>query len=154
MQEKRNVKKSESGQSIVEFAVCVMIILTLLVGISDFGRALFTYIALRDAAQEGAVFASICPRDMSAIESHARQASNYPINLSDTTAVSVVCTYEDGSSSACGSYVPSPGVGVKVTVSYPNFAITTPLLGTIIGSQTLSLSAEVIDTILRNETCD
>ncbi len=154
MEMKRIVERTENGQSIVEFAVSAMIILMLLVGIADFGRALFTYIALRDAAQEGAVYGSICPNNMAAIESHARNASNYPINLSDTTAVSVACEYEDGSSSTCGSYVPSPGVGIKVTVSYPHFQITTPLLGAIIGSQTLSLSADVTDTILRNETCE
>jgi Flp pilus assembly protein TadG len=154
MQGKRIVVKSESGQSIVEFAVSATFILMLLVGVADFGRALFTYIALRDAAQEGAVYGSICPNNMSAIESHARQASNYPINLSDTTAVSVACAYEDGSESVCGSYVPSPGVGIKVTVSYPHFQITTPLLGAIMGSQSMSLSADATDTILRNETCN
>jgi hypothetical protein len=154
MQMKRFIKRSQSGQSIVEFAVSAMVLLMLLVGISDFGRALFTFIALRDAAQEGAVYGSICPNDMTSIEAHARQASNYPINLSDTTAVSVACAYVDGSDSNCGSYVPEPGVGIKVTVSYPHFQITTPLLGAIIGRQTLSLSAEVTDTILRNEPCE
>jgi Flp pilus assembly protein TadG len=138
----------------VEFAVSAMIVIMLLAGIADFGRALFTYIALRDAAQEGAVYGSICPRDTTTIESRARRASNYPINLSDTTVVHVACVYVDGGDTACGSYVPSPGVGIKVTVSYPNFQITTPLLGSIIGSQTLFLSAEVTDTILRNNPCE
>lgn len=148
-----NSTKKESGQSIVEFAVSVMVVLMLLVGIADFGRALFTYIALRDAAQEGAVYGSICPRDAASIETHAREASNYPINLSDTTAINVTCTYLD-SGGACGSSVPNPGVGIKVKVSYPQFQITMPLLGAIIGTQTLNLSAEVTDTILRNQICD
>jgi Flp pilus assembly protein TadG len=154
MEKKQIVDRSESGQSIVEFAVSATFILMLLVGIADFGRALFTYIALRDAAQEGAVYGSICPKSMSAIESHARQASNYPINLSDTTAVSVACAYEDGSESVCGSYTPEPGVGIKVTVSYPHFQITTPLLGAIIGSQSIALSADASDTILRKDNCN
>lgn len=148
-----NAKKNESGQSIVEFAVSIMVVLMLLVGIADFGRALFTYIALRDAAQEGAVYGSICPLGAAAIESHARQASSYPINLSDTTAIDVTCTYMDGGG-ACGSSVPSPGVGIKVKVAYPHFQITMPLLGAIIGTQTLNLSAEVTDTILRNQICE
>ena len=136
----------------MEFAVSAMIILMLLVGIADFGRALFTYIALRDAAQEGAVYGSICPLDSSSIESYARKASNYPINLSDTASVHFACVYMNNNA-ACGSSVPNPGVGIKVTVSYPQFQITMPLLGTILGKQTLPLSAEVIDTILRNDPC-
>ncbi len=153
MKTRLNSKSRESGQSIVEFAVSAMIILMLLVGIADFGRALFTYIALRDAAQEGAVYGSICPLDSSMIESYARKASSFPINLSDTSAVHFTCVYTNGGGGACGSNTPSPGVGIKVTISYPDFQITMPLLGTILGKQTLPLSAEVIDTILRNDPC-
>ncbi len=149
----QNSKNHETGQSIAEFAVGAMVILMLLVGIADFGRALFTYIALRDAAQEGAVYGSICPTDITRIEEYARKASNYPVNLSDTTTVSVACAYMDGSNTVCGSSVPSPGIGIQVTVSYPHFQITMPLLGSIIGSQTLPLSATVTDTILRNRPC-
>ena len=148
----QNSKSRESGQSIVEFAVSATVILMLLVGIADFGRALFTYIALRDAAQEGAVYGSICPLDSSTIESYARKASSYPINLSDTSKVHFACVYTD-SYATCGSTTPSPGVGIKVTVSYPEFPVTMPMLGTILGKQTLPLSAEVIDTILRNDPC-
>ncbi len=152
MNEKLMIKQGESGQSMVEFAVSLIVILMLLVAVTDFGRALFTYIALRDAAQEGAVYGSICPLDMTKIESHARKASNYPINLSDTAAVSVACVYMDGSNTPCGQPV-LPGVGIKVTVSYPHFDITTPLLGGILGTQAIQITADVEDTILRNQAC-
>jgi Flp pilus assembly protein TadG len=47
-------KISERGQSLVEFSISLVIILWLLAGAVEFGIALFQYIQLRDAAQEGA----------------------------------------------------------------------------------------------------
>ena len=52
----------EKGQSLVEFALVLVFLLSLLAGIFDLGRAFFAYIIIRDAAQEGAVFGSIAPK--------------------------------------------------------------------------------------------
>lgn len=138
----------------VEFAISAIIIIMLLVGIVDFGRAFFTSVALRDAAQEGAVYGSICPKDFNKIRDRAKAASNTPINLNSADII-VTCYYEDfgGSQTPCGSGTVVPGNYIKVTVSYPNFKLSMPFLGTILGSQTIPLSASVKDTILRNVTC-
>ncbi len=56
-------KQSEKGQSLVELAVGLIILLVLVGGIVDLGRLLFFYIGLRDAAQEGAVIGQLNPRD-------------------------------------------------------------------------------------------
>jgi len=42
----------EKGQSLVEFAFGLVILMILISGIVDLGRAFFTYMALNDAAQE------------------------------------------------------------------------------------------------------
>ena len=150
----------EKGQSMVEFAMSAMIIFTLLVGVADFGRAFFTYLTMRDGAQEGAVFGSFCPLHTSDIEQRVRDSAQVPVNLCDTSHVSVSCIYvydvnADGyidaadNFPACGSVTPVPGHGIKVRVTYDNFMITTPLLGSILGTQTLTMRAEVQDTILR-----
>lgn len=152
---------TEKAQSMVEFAVSAIVILLLLVGIADFGRAFFTYLTLRDAAQEGAVYASVCPIHLSGIENRIRSASNRPVDLSDASQVNFECDYlYDASTPPDGildevpchnqyenSTVPLPGHGVRIRVIYPNFAITMPLLGSIIG-QNITLRAEVTDTIL------
>jgi hypothetical protein len=160
-------KETEKAQSMVEFAVSAIVILLLLVAVADFGRAFFTYLALRDAAQEGAVYASVCPMDVGGIETRIRSASSGSVDLSDSSPVTWTCQYiydvvADGaidendepyfpdcfdSFNPNPTYVPIPGHGVRIQVVYPNFAITTPLLGSIIG-QSLTLRAEVIDTIL------
>lgn len=49
----------ERGQSLVETAVVVPILLLLVAAVIDFGRAFDTYIVLTNAAREGARFASL-----------------------------------------------------------------------------------------------
>ena len=62
-------KRSENGQSLVEFAVSLVILMLLLSVIVDGARALFTYLSMRDASQEGALYASYKPNDSSGIQS-------------------------------------------------------------------------------------
>lgn len=146
----------ETGQSMVEFAISAILILMLLVAIADFGRAFFTWLSIRDAAQEGAVFGAVCPQFVTQIEQRVRQTSQTPVDLNDTTHVDVTCQYigydEFGNPipTSCNTgTVPSAGNGIKIEVTFDNFQITTPLLGSILGTQVLTLRAEVTDTIIR-----
>jgi Flp pilus assembly protein TadG len=54
-------KRRERGQSLVETAVVLPILLLLVVAIVDFGRAFDAYIILTNAAREGARFGAIKP---------------------------------------------------------------------------------------------
>jgi len=149
----------ELGQSLVEFSISAILIILLLVAVADFGRAFFTYLSMRDAAQEGALYGSLCPRHVAGIEQRIRSTGNLPVNLADATQVFIECDYrhdidadgvfESGEIWACSpTTIPLPGYGIQIRVLYPNFVITTPLLGSIIGN-TISLRAEVTDTILQ-----
>ena len=155
----QNTYKKEDGQSLVEFAISAIIILMLLVGIADLGRALFTYLSIRDAAQEGAVYGAVCPLNAANIVSRVRMTSVTPVDLRDDVHVDIVCTYEyrhpvsgNISTADCGTFFnnvyPLPVQAIKVSVTFNDFAVTTPLAGSLLG-QTLTLRAEVIDTILR-----
>lgn len=159
---------NDHGQSLVEFAVSAIFILLLLVAIADFGRAFFIYLSIRDAAQEGASFGSICPMHYSQIISRVRNTGNLPISLEDPNEVEIECYFwfdldgdrevdDVGETWPCnGGYVPDPGTGILIKVTYPQFVITTPLLGSIIGNE-ISIRTEVTDTILRvvdsGDTC-
>lgn len=48
----------ERGQSLVELALAMLILPTLLAGVINFGMAFLNWIAVRDAAQEGAAYGS------------------------------------------------------------------------------------------------
>jgi Flp pilus assembly protein TadG len=56
MKKKSLLPGSAKGQSLVELAISLVILLFLLAGIVEFGLAFFQFVQLRDAAQEGALF--------------------------------------------------------------------------------------------------
>lgn len=144
----------QSGQSLLEFAVGAVILLLLIAGIVDLGRAFFVYIALRDAAQEGAVYGSVCPKDINAIIQHVKDSSNSPVDLANDPNVVISCKFVTaGGESDCSGPVPAPGNGIKIHVTYQNFPLIMPFMSTIAGSQKISITAEIQDTILRNEVC-
>ena len=131
----------EKGQSLVEFAFGVVVLVILVAGIFDLGRALFTYMAMRDAAQEGALWASVNANTSNlstAVENRVLNASDTISSLQSDLVISV-----NINSQACG------GNAVTVHVSYPNYPLTMPFMGAIIGSQTVPIHASVTDTILR-----
>ena len=70
-----NYMKRERGQSLSELALFMTILFILLAGVVDVGRAFFTYITLRDSAQEGTLYVSYNPTDCSGAETRARETT-------------------------------------------------------------------------------
>lgn len=132
-------QRSEHGQSLVELAMSLTVILLLLAGAVDFSIAYFSFSAMQDAAQEGALYGSINPTDESGIITRVRGASTNPVDLSDTTLVNVAVT-------VTGTACEGNAITVNVTYAYP---ISMPFIGAIIGSQSIPLNASVTDTILQ-----
>jgi Flp pilus assembly protein TadG len=60
---KRAFKKNERGAAVAEFAVASLFFFTLLIGIIEFGRLLYTHNALTDAARRGARYAALHQQD-------------------------------------------------------------------------------------------
>jgi hypothetical protein len=56
-----NRSKAERGQSLVEVALTLPILLLILSGMIDLGRLYFTYVALEDVVGEAALYLSINP---------------------------------------------------------------------------------------------
>ena len=144
---KKNERK-EVAQSLVELALSMTFLIFLMAGTVDLSRAFFTYIALQDAAQEGAAYGAIDPTNVTEIEARVRQSSSNPIDLSDTTltGVNVDCTGVDctaNPSSACANSTNF----VRVEVTY-QFRIIMPLLNGIFPSSTISIGASSTNTIL------
>jgi Flp pilus assembly protein TadG len=136
-------RRREHGQSLVELALSLTVILLLLAGAVDFSIAYFSYSAMQDAAQEGALYGSIHPEDTQGIIDRVRQASSNPVDLENQDLVEVKVTV---SGAAC------EGDEVQVNVIY-DYPISMPFIGSIIGSQTITLNASVTDTILQ-PVCD
>jgi Flp pilus assembly protein TadG len=115
----------------------------LLAGAVDFSIAYFSFAAMQDAAQEGALYGSINPSDTAGIITRVRSASTNPVNLADAGLVNVTVTL---SGAAC------EGNEITVNVIY-DYPVSMPFIGSIIGSQTITLNASVTDTILQPHEC-
>jgi Flp pilus assembly protein TadG len=141
MRTMRMESKSERGQSMVEFAFGFVVLLLLLSGAVDGGRALFTYMALRDSAQEGALYGSTNPTATNEIVMRVKQSSDILQNLATQDPTHLKVNVVVGGAGCTGD-------AITVKVTYDNFQITMPLLGGFIGSQSVSIGTSVTDTIL------
>jgi len=150
MNKRNRVKtRNERGQSMAEFAISLVILLTLLAGVVDLGRMFFAYIIIRDAAQEGAVYGSIASKDNLTIlrieiEDRVKAAFTDP---SDSSNVPIDITKINVQTDLLGAICAEPGSGVRVRVEY-SLPVTMPFLGTIIGSQDMKMAATVENAIL------
>ena len=124
------------GQSLVEFAVSMVFVLILLSGAVETGIALFQYIQLYDAAQEGALFGSIC-QDEAKIEQRVRSSSSSPLDLNDESVIIDVS--------------PGENDGIAVTLSYKH-RVFMPFASVFAGEY-INLKASVVDTILVRGSC-
>ena len=61
------------GQALVEFALLVTLVITLLLGIFDFGRAYYTQVQIKNAVGDAGYYAIHHPDDESGIKNTVRQ---------------------------------------------------------------------------------
>jgi len=143
--------KSERGQSLVELSISLMVMLMLLVGAAEFGVALFQFIQLRDAAQEGALYGSLYPDDTSGIKSRIRYVSDTPLDLTDTAVLPdayITITTKNSAGGAIASSAACPGGEITVELKYDHI-IFLPFAKMFTGGATkITLTASVSDTIL------
>jgi Flp pilus assembly protein TadG len=150
---------SERGQSLVELAISLVILLYLLSGAVEFGIIFFQYVQLRDAAQEGALYASTHPTqaDLTAIQDRIKGSSSSPINLTNEVAngnVTIAISIDGIPSTDAANYatVDCEGHGLQVQVSYTH-RIFMPFMPRLLGRNTIPLNATVTDTILSPYQC-
>jgi Flp pilus assembly protein TadG len=99
--------KQERGQSIVELAIVLPLLILLLMGVADVGRAYYILVSLNDAASEGATYASINPSDVDGIQLRAVEATDglmepgrtnvsvqYPAQLVSGAPITVTAQYD------------------------------------------------------------
>lgn len=145
----------QKGSAMLEFAVVVVALVVMLFGVIDFGRALYTYHFVANAAREATRWASVngatCLSDGSCPNGPASEntlttyvRNNVPPGV-DPTKVNVQACGVAGGSKCTGSpadcILDEPGCDVQVQLSY-NFNFIGPLLHN--RSITLSSNSETI----------
>jgi Flp pilus assembly protein TadG len=136
------MRKDERGQSLVETALVLPLLLLLIVGILDFGRVTYSYAHLQMAAQETVRKGGLGKTDTE-ITSFAK---NY-VHLGDSSKLIVEISYLSDNTLQPVAVAPGTkgksGNYVKVKLKYP-LKLYTPLLSSLFPSP---LYAETESTI-------
>jgi Flp pilus assembly protein TadG len=117
------VHHSIKGQSLIEFALLIPILLLLVFAIIDLGRIIYVYSAMQNSVREGARYGIINPLNTSEIENRVRQSA---AGL-DQSVLQVQTTY------------PTDAINVRLHYS---FRALTPLVPSILGVNPLLLNAQ------------
>lgn len=142
-----NRKHAQRGASMVEFAFASAALFLVLFGLVEFGRAMYMYHAVANAARIGSRWAMVrgtkscdgatgkalatCPATSDEVQDYVRSV----VPLEDSSALTVAASWPGGTPT-CVAGVPTPGCPVVVTVSNA-FYFAIPL----ISNQPLQLSS-------------
>lgn len=139
--------REEHGASLVEFAISSGTLFMAAFGIFEFAFAIYTYMFVISAAQQGARYAIVrgahwggtacasvnsfeCNATSDDIQAYVRSLASPGI---DAASVTVTTTWPqlntDGNSTGCTDVANSPGCEVKIAVSYP-FVFPLPFINT------------------------
>lgn len=139
------------GQTLTEFALILPVLLLALMGVLDFGRAVFAYNAISNAAREGGRTAIV---NQTPAEIRARaiaQATSLGIDPSSSSCppagTSGVCIeYKDATLSGPCTGVSNLGCVAEITVKY-SFNPITPIIGRVLGPFAMSSkTSQVIES--------
>ena len=132
------------GQSLVEFALCTVLLVALIFAVLEFGRMMLVYTTIANGARIGARYAIVHGSDNSATVTQIKTAVNGylkagTINTAKATVLPKYPGKPDGTSSGCTD--PGCLVTVKVTYQYDLLTHYFPL-----GSITFTSSSEGVIT--------
>jgi hypothetical protein len=137
MQILRRSDRESRGQSLVEFAIVVPVLLLLVLAAIDFGRAFLGWITLQNMARVGANFAAVNPDAWPG--SPTEQARYQSLMLASGTDTN--CPVATPLPAPVFGPSKNPGDPVRVDLSC-QFRILTPVIGNIVGgSVTLAASS-------------
>ena len=154
------------GQSVVEFALILPVLMLIFLVALDFGRLFFSYIQVTNAAREAASNAALEARNVqngtltaadyyAGIVTAATQETNVQGQQGATAAIAVsspTCFTPAAQAISCASApqdsTTATGIGntVRVTVTQP-FSFLTPLIGNVFGGS-LNLTASATAPVL------
>ncbi|MGM0881731.1 MAG: TadE family protein [Bacillota bacterium] len=121
--------KNQQGQSLVEFALLLPLLLLLICGIVDMGRLMFAYVSLNMTAQETVRLGGLGKGDAEIVS----YAQNH-VNIGDGTEMKVTIAPVES--------VRSPGDDVKVTLTY-TLPLITPIMKAIIPEPVVSANSTI-----------
>src|SRR5450759_5184554 len=140
LQRRRRSARSQRGQSMVEMALMMVILLAIWSAVLDLGRGFFVYIAIQNSAAEGALYAAMNPTCAHSTDTGLYGASCADPNntdyrakhessdgLVDSTRMTVVVLYSNATSNYSAANIVE-GNPITVTIGY-SFTMVGPFSG-------------------------
>lgn len=121
----------------MEMAFLTIVLFILAAGTIDLGRALFTYVAVQDAAQEGTLYGSYRPEDAGPIVARVVDSTEFPALEAANVEVS------------CPAGSPTGGDAIAVRVIH-EVDLITPIVGNFLGGS-IELSSEHVGQVFNGE---
>jgi Flp pilus assembly protein TadG len=118
-------RRPERGATLVEQALVLVLFLTVVFAIIDFGRALYTYHFVSNAAREATRWASVrgtactapdCPAKPGDVQTYVANVSGLGLDPTKVTATTTIVTPPNGVPGCDNN--PKPGCVVEVEVDY------------------------------------
>ncbi len=122
------MRRSERGANLVEFAIVAPLLILLIAGIADIGRAFHSYMIITNASREAARYAARYPL-------HNIGICQAALNETTGSAVTLNCATDLAKTFPNASSAGGQPVRVTVTINFPT------IIGSFIGTNNLTLSA-------------
>ena len=136
--------RSEAGQALVEFALLTPLLLLIVSGIVEAGRAFYAYVQIANAVREGVRAGSFIPTETSQVDSLTRRElpswiTSYIVNITVDCATPDSDTFGD----CVTQYPPSSRYKMKVTASY-SYRPIMPVINEITTMMAVTMSASAV----------
>jgi len=115
-------RSHQSGATAVEFALVLLLFLTFLLAVTDFGRMLYTWNAAAEATRAGARYAAVCDSGAN----KAQVLAKMQMMLPQLTDANLSLAWQDDLGNSC---TPATCMGVTVTVNNLRYRWISPIAG-------------------------
>ena len=95
--------RNDDGSSLIEVAMVLPVLILLLLGIVDFGRAFYLSNEVAGAAHAGAIYGTQYPTDITGMETAAADNAPDVSNLATTASYGCECSDGTGQSASCSA---------------------------------------------------
>ena len=126
--------KNQKGQTLVEFALILPIIIIILFGITEFGRIFYSYLVITNAARQGARYGAVVEtvrKSNEEIRQKVREVLPDSIKIPNDDDISIEPKEKDAR---------IPGVPLRVEVTY-KVDLITPI---VLGKDTITLKSKAV----------
>ena len=115
----------QNGQSLIEFALVLPVLLLILLGALDLGRVSNTYVGITNASREGARYGASYPTDTPGIQLRTRQeAAGAGVTITNANIVIQCFPYVGGSPYAsCSDAYKGDRIQVSVNFNFDFFSL-------------------------------